>query len=45
MLAPLSTEEWHLEKKITSLNGTSIRLALVNDYGADIIKEKPLESR
>ncbi|HBC5730532.1 TPA: molecular chaperone [Escherichia coli] len=44
MLAPLSTEEWHLEKKITSLNGTSIRLALVNDYGADITKEKPLES-
>lgn len=44
MLAPLSTEEWHPERKITSLNGASVRLAMVNDYGADIIKEKPLEN-
>lgn len=45
MLAPQSTTEWRPAKKITSLNGTSIKLTMVNDYGTDIIKERPIDNR
>lgn len=45
MLAPQSTTKWHSTQKITTLNGASIKLTMVNDYGTNIIKERSLESR
>lgn len=45
MLAPQSTSQWRTGQKISSLNGASIKLTMVNDYGTDIIKERPIENR
>lgn len=45
MLAPQSTSQWRTGQKITSLNGASIKLTMVNDYGTDIIQERPIENR
>jgi len=42
MIPPKSTVKWHVSKKITTLNGASLKLILVNDYGADVTREMHL---
>lgn len=39
MIPPKSTIQWHTARKITTLNGASLKLILVNDYGADITRK------
>lgn len=39
MIPPQSTVKWHTERKITTLNGRPLKLILVNDYGADFVRE------
>ncbi|MCK6997457.1 MULTISPECIES: fimbrial biogenesis chaperone [Enterobacter] len=42
MLDPDSQVKWSLPDGIHSLRGTTIKLIMVNDYGADVIKERHL---
>ena len=42
MIPPKSSVQWHAAKKITTLNGASLKLILVNDYGADVTQEMHL---
>jgi len=39
MIPPKSTVQWHTAKNISTLNGASLKLILVNDYGADFTRE------